>query len=416
MPSELPASRGASMIRIVVVIVVVLAGAGAAVAWFLRDDPDHAVQEAADEAGVDDGAVEPMELEAEMTVIDDEIWVFGGRAGPDGSEHPVPSSIPENWDDNRSVIMYGSDGSLRFHTIMDGDELLWGADVVADGPDRYLITSVPCSDPHCSNGFVPRVYRLRDDRAEAVPLDSADSYVGIQNLEVVGAAGHGVVWAIQQSPDDDADGLPTPRLVAIDLRAGQLSEIALPDRFTALDGVCSTGSDVYALLPIRHESLIIDAFDVVRRPATPGPADWTLTNRAELPADGAWTAALRCLDDGEVVVLTHGMNELHPMSTWTVRDDEQVLDGGSSVPIVGMSDTLGRVGDTTVYAGWEPLSSELHLAGHVSGRDWVAIDNSLSWDSRAAVVAGQLMDVTEAVSRLDPDGVDLPVIEIPSAS
>lgn len=355
--------------------------------------------------------------EVETSVVGDELWVFGGLTGPDGSEHPVPSSIPDGWAVNETVVMYDIDGRLAFHAFLPGwDGSAVVGDVVADSADRYLVTST--CETNCGTGFQPVVYRLADNRAVPVPVryseETSSDFEESWSIEIVGTSGDGLVWATQKRSGAGQEMLQTGRLLAIDLRGGVVTEIPLPESTSVLGPTCLSGDRVYTAFPAGVDPAPFTAgFRVLGRSTTVTEAEWSTAVDPALLVDIGSITDLTCSPAASLTVLGLSAGP-GPHRSLTVPVHEPPEDEPASTPLPDDVEVVfvGDVGGQGLYLGWDSSTEESTLYRHTADGRWTAASQELSPDVRPIVLGGEVRDVSAATSRVDPDGVELPVIEI----
>lgn len=349
-----------------------------------------------------------------ISVAEDELWVFGGTSGPDGSSPPVSTNVAPGWGPNDVMTAYGRDGGVRRQIRVPalGDEVAIGGQVFADDGDRYVLTSACGAQSWCRTSFDPVVVRIDDDGAATAreidlpPAEDESRAGGVGVLAVLGRAPDGTVWAVQPIPGGPAPGVTQPvRFVAIDLAAAEGTVIDQPDGLFQIGTQCLEDGHLFSV-QVELSGATPTAIRILRRPATTEPAAWELV--ADAPADPASVTggSLRCLAGGALALQTYA-------STGNVLRTLSAVDASPVAPeIDGSVTVLGRLGDTDVAALTHRGDEWRVLVRHDAGGPWEDTGVVLPTLEGVTVFDGRLVDVRSAMRHTRPDGVAFPAFDL----
>lgn len=356
-----------------------------------------------------------------VSAIDDELWVFGGVSGPDGSSPPSTSMLPDQWGPNDLVIVYGADGQVRAQYRLPGasDRVLNGGQVVASGNERYLVSSF-CNDMvsgvGCSDTYEPVLFRFDIDQetAHQVPLslpvrDPTDE-IGPGFLHVLGVDDSGLVWVTQRTPSTSALPVSPARLLGIDPTSGDGTSVPLPEGHFELGAFCLRESTVHATRADLGGSEL-SGISLLRRPATTAEGDWEVVAEPTLDLTNVHGGSLSCLNTGEVVV------ELARSPTVDLITFSSEL-GALTEPltVLGRSFRLvGQVDGAAVLTGLAERDNDREedqvFLVWTEGA-WSESDTTLSRGARPVVLDGALRDAAPLLTSTRPSTGPLAPIEL----
>ncbi len=394
----------------------------AAVALVARDG-DETVRGGATEAvgSSSDGASSELERRelyaANAVAVHDEVWVFGGVSGPDGSAPPSTSMLPPGWVANDTVTAYAVDGTVRRRIELDGlgQRTIVGGRVVAVGDDRYLVGGL-CNGAlagGCGASIDPVLLRFDGDDAVRVPLQlpaaSLGEEVGAGFVSVLGQGDDGVVWATQDIADSSMlPGVQPVRLLAIDVSTGVGTEVPLPDGLVNRGTLCVEGEHLYATQAELGDSRLTSV-RLLKRPATNDPAEWQPIITPELDLERVSGGTLHCLPAGELA-LTVGAYPQPYVITYNAATAAPVHDP-VDLSVDGGAWILGEVSGHTVLqvaVGRERTGFMVHEPGG----GWTRSETEINRDSFPLVVEGELRDVQFVVASTAPTPVEIPQIQV----
>ncbi|MFZ6005666.1 MAG: hypothetical protein ACOYXM_17210 [Actinomycetota bacterium] len=393
-----PARRGAQA----------LAAAGASVAIALAACADRGSEPV--------GAAPSLELfGAQATAVGDELWVFGGVAGPDGSSPPVTSRMPPGWGPNLRVTAYSPDGEVvRLVTLpIDGRRSLVGGRVLRTSGVVYLLSSTCDGGFGCGGVADPLLLRFDGERVEEVRLDLPRADYGTQVggglLTVLGHTGS-TAWALQRVADPSGTAyVPPQRLLAIELTNGRATEVALPPGLYGTEVLCLGEGQLFAAQADLDDRVNLTAVRILRRHAGVEASVWE--EMSEQPIDRGFVGAggLLCLEDhAELVVWLDGFPTVVTtlsMTTGAATAAHATPSNSAGLELLGVVEgdaVLGSRTDDGARILWR------HRPG-----SWEQIANTNPpRPSRLIVLDGRLYDVSGVLRRSDPDRGELVPLDL----
>lgn len=355
--------------------------------------------------------------------VEDDLWVFGGLAGPIGTSPPMSSDIPEGWGTNRTVIVYGTDGSLRERlTLPPLRSYIQIGDVVAHDAGRLIVANTACYAPACDTKDTTFLFRVEPRQSGGsevtpiplnVPQPPTTTTVGSGTVRVIGVVDD-ILW-LEQQLDTPLDGLSIVpiRILAVDLESRVVEVVDLPGGTFIQGTVCLMDHDLFAAGGTLVDS-DVQSISLHRRSAESVEGAWDLVGRFE-PNDDVYHGSTHCLDaSAEVVVSVNA----YPTQLWTHTSGTDGFAPPALLAELDGGEVLGAIepdaGRMFAVAQAGSKSQRVFLA-HPKGGPWTEVAR-VDWRVWPAIVGGQLVDVTKAMQAthvpapafevidIDPDG------------
>lgn len=346
-----------------------------------------------------------------VSAIEDEVWVFGGVSGPDGSSPPSTSVLPDRWGPNDLVIVYGVDGQVRAQYRLPGasDRTLDGGQVVASDGERFLVSSF-CNDTvagvGCADTYEPVLFRfdVEQQTAHEVPLLLADpdpmDEIGSGFLHVLGVDDSGLVWVTQRTLSSSGPSLSPARLLGIDPTSGAGTSVLLPEGHFELGAFCLRESTLYAINAELGGSSL-SGISLLRRPATTADGDWDVVAEPTLDFTDVQAGSLSCQALGEVVVHLERSRtvDLIAFSSESGVLSEPRSVSGRSFRLVGQ--VVGAAVFTGLVEGEDDREEDRGFLLRTDGA-WSVSNTTLPRSARPVILAGALRDVAPLLSSTRP--------------
>ncbi|MGQ0832716.1 MAG: hypothetical protein ACT4OV_13670 [Microthrixaceae bacterium] len=351
---------------------------------------------------------------AAISVVDDEVWVFGGSSGPGGSSPPVTGILPAGWGPNRKITHYAADGSvtqrLELPASMPGS-IVGGRLVGDDAGKRWLIGNLCDVGVGCGTDVDPFLARIDGEQVERVALDlpavDFGNEVGVGFLTVLGQVA-GTVWALQEVGGSSVPDYVEPqRLLAIDLATGRGVDVPLPADVYGPTVVCLGDRHLHVAQADLDERLNLTAVRLLRRPATVEPAEWLTI--AEMAVDRGYVGggALQCVESSRELMLTLYVLPTEVM-TFEMRTGAKV--STHTMPTEsGGALLVGEIADAALVTSRTETGGQ-QLWRYRSG-SWLRLDEAEpARDAVLVVVDGRLVDAQDVLRSFRSAGGRLVVV------
>lgn len=390
--------------RAAVALAVLLTAAGVA-ACGATDDPGRSATAS---------TVPAQELFAtHATAIGDQLWVFGGIAGPDGSTPPVTGVTPPGWGPNLAVTVYAPDGEVVRRTSLRADiqDVVAGGRILRVGDIYYLVGNL-CGSFACGQRVEPLLVRLSDDNAVRIPLDlpPADygDVVGAGFLSVVGQS-RSTAWVLQQVADPTGTAYVEPqRLLAIDLASGRAMAVALPTGLYGTEVLCLGGDHLFAAQAELDERANLAAVQILRRPASFELADWEVLTELSVTLGYVGGGQLQCIDEHDELMLSL---DATPTEVTTLSMTTGDRSGAHTMTDSSGARFLGLVGGNAVVMSQAETGARI-LWLHQPG-SWKRLqDPYVRQDAALVVLDGQLYDMQHVLKASQPGAGRLVPVDI----
>ncbi len=337
-----------------------------------------------------------------VTAVRDELWVYGGLAGPEGSAPPVSSDSPPGWAPNRTVSVYGVDGTLRRQLRLPSGT--WpSSPPVAVGDATFFLAG-------------EQLVEIRGDEISIRPLDLPPAELTVTNVLdgpiTIGAYGDQILATqsdglTSSPPVQESDD----RLLRIDATTGTAIEIPLPEFVAEIPAsLCIDGDQLYAGSATRDDVGGLTQVRVWSRPIEPAVAEWSEVATVDFDGERAVRGALHYLETTNELLIEV---IAYPTSLTTISLTDPTATPTTFVLGDESGTSIGRLGEV---GGHDVFVSEDHdtftILRHMPDGRMEPTTSTVPRAFHYVAVDGVLYDATGLTGSTDPARASLERIDL----
>ena len=334
----------------------------------------------------------------------DNVWVYTGIAGPEGSAPPVSTLSGPGWSPNRTVSEYSADGELLRRVRLPAGAEPSGGPAVAVGDSTYLFAN-------------DRMVEIEGDDATVIDLELPPAELTVTNvLSAPMPIGAHEQWILAWQ--DDGGGTIPPsapsddRLLRIDRETGEVTVIELPPLVPDLrSAVCLRGGDLYIATATLVDVDLLSEVAILTRPVDSDSSDWSPVATIGFDRPRVSGGSLQCLQNSDELLVQVRATPPMLVTVPLVPEGEPVF----YADVLEDDDIglhwLGIVGGRELFAS-DSYRYRASLYARTADGSFERVIDGLESTTHLVVLDDSLHDATGLTTSTDPSKVSIEPVDV----